>query len=127
MQLVGGAQVPAVPTVPTTPTTPADVRSGTLAAGDSTLNSGEFVDRHNFQFTAGQRYAIDARSGQFDTYLIIKPPTGAQIDNDDRNQAAGTDAGYDLDVTQTGTWQVLVTSFRPGETGSYTLSVQQVR
>ncbi|MCA9575372.1 MAG: protein kinase [Myxococcales bacterium] len=127
VQLVGGAQVPVVPTVPTTPTTPADVRSGTLAAGDSTLNSGEFVDRHNFQFTAGQRYAIDARSGQFDTYLIIKPPTGAQIDNDDRNQAAGTDAGYDLDVTQTGTWQVLVTSFRPGETGSYTLSVQQVR
>ena len=62
-----------------------------------------------------------------DTYLIIKPPTGNQIDNDDRNQAAGTDAGYDLDVTQTGTWQVLVTSFRPGEVGAYTLTVQQVR
>jgi serine/threonine-protein kinase len=103
---------------------PADVRSGSLAAGDSTLNSGEFVDRHDFQWTAGQRFAIDARSSSFDTYLIIKPPSGAQIDNDDRNQSAGTDAGYDLDVSQTGTWQVLVTSFRPGEVGAYTLSIQ---
>ena len=123
VQLVSNGQVGG--TVPSG--VPAQVQSGSLAAGDSTLNSGEFVDRYNFQWTAGQRYAIDARSSAFDTYLIIKPPSGAQIDNDDRNQAAGTDAGYDLDVSQTGTWQVLVTSFRPGEVGAYTLSVQQLR
>jgi hypothetical protein len=104
-----------------------DVRSGTLAAGDSTLNSGEFSDRHDFHWTAGERYSVDARSSTFDTYLIIKPPSGNQIDNDDRSQGAGTDAGYDVDVTQTGTWQVLVTSFRPGEVGAYTLHVQRVR
>jgi serine/threonine protein kinase len=125
VQLVASAQVP-VPT-PGVPGAAPESRSGTLAAGDTALNSGEFVDRHDFQWTAGQRYSIDARSTSFDTYLIIKPPTGNQIDNDDRNQAAGTDAGYDLDVTQTGTWQVLVTSFRPGEVGAYTLTVQQVR
>ena len=123
VQLVSNGQVGG--TVPSG--VPAQVQSGSLAAGDSTLNSGEFVDRYNFQWTAGQRYAIDARSSAFDTYLIIKPPSGAQIDNDDRNQAAGTDAGYDLDVSQTGTWQVLVTSFRPGEVGAYSLSVQQLR
>ncbi|MBK6575925.1 MAG: protein kinase [Sandaracinaceae bacterium] len=125
VQLVASAQVP-VPT-PGVPGAAPETRSGSLAAGDTALNSGEFVDRHDFQWTAGQRYSIDARSTGFDTYLIIKPPTGNQIDNDDRNQAAGTDAGYDLDVTQTGTWQVLVTSFRPGEVGAYTLTVQQVR
>ena len=118
VQLVANGQVAGG-----TPPAGADVRSGTLAAGDTTLNSGEFLDQYNFQWTVGQRFAIDVRSSDFDTYLIVKPPTGAQIDNDDRNQSAGTDAGYDLDVSQTGTWQVLVTSFRPGEVGTYTLSI----
>ncbi|MCB9611713.1 MAG: protein kinase [Sandaracinus sp.] len=102
----------------------ADVRHGRLETGDHTLTSGELQDSYTFQWTQGSRVHVEARSTDFDTYLIVKPPSGAQLDNDDMTPGSGTNAGLDVDVTQTGTWTVLVTSFRAGETGAYELEVR---
>ena len=94
--------------------------SGSLQAGDETLQSGEFTDTYTFNWTQGQSVRVEAISSEFDTYLIVRSPSGQQQDNDD---AAGgnTNAGLTVNVTQTGAWQVKVTSFQPGETGSYQL------
>jgi serine/threonine-protein kinase len=113
----------AVGTTPTTPTAAGTIRTGRLEAGDVTLNSGEFQDTYTFQWTQGTVVRVEARSNDFDTYLIVKPPTGAQIDNDDMAQG-NRNAGLDVNVTQTGTWTVIVTSFRAGEVGAYDLEVR---
>ena len=101
-----------------------EVRQGTLAAGDRTLNSGEFQDQYTFQWTAGSSHHVEVRSTDFDTYLIVRSPSGQQQDNDDMTPGQGTNAGLDVNVSETGTWTVIVTSYQAGESGSYQLSVR---
>jgi hypothetical protein len=98
---------------------------GALAQGDQTLSSGELMDEHRFTLAAGQSVRFRATSSQFDTYLIVKPPSGAQIDNDDA-PGGGTDAQVDLVAQEAGEYRVLVTSYRAGEAGAYDLVVTGV-
>ncbi len=96
------------------------IQVGTLAVGDSTLNSGELSDHYTFRWPVGSTVRVEARSTEFDPYLIVKPPTGAQLDNDDMAQGETT-AGLDVVVTMPGEWTVIVTSYAPGEAGAYQL------
>lgn len=96
------------------------LQEGTLGPGDSTLRSGEYADHHTFHWTAGQRMRVDLYSDDFDSYLIVRAPSGAQQDNDDA-AAGSTHAGLDVTVNETGTWTVIATSYRQGETGAYQL------
>lgn len=97
---------------------------GSLAQGDTTLQSGEFMDEHRFEWPAGTRVHIEAQSSDFDSYLIVHPPSGPQRDNDDLRPGQSLDAGLDLQVDQGGTYRVIVTSYQPGETGSYALVIR---
>lgn len=95
---------------------------GELAQGDDRLPSGEYVDRHVVTIPVGRPARIEARSSAFDTYLIVRPPQGQEIQNDD--QAPGNlDAAVDLASPVAGSYEVLVTSYEPGETGAYELFV----
>lgn len=98
----------------------ATVRTGTLGPGDAQLQSGEYRDSYEFSWTAGQRVQIDL-TGDFDNYLILRRPSGSQVDNDDTN---GTDAQIIETLTETGTYTVVVTTYAPGQTGSYTLTIR---
>lgn len=98
--------------------------TGTLARGDGQLDSGEYVDRYRFRGRRGQRVAIDLASSEFDTYVILVPPSGRQQDNDDRGDGASTDSRIETALAEDGEYQVLVTSYRPGETGGYRLEVR---
>jgi len=147
------AATPAMPTMPTMPTTPpmpamptaptsamtvpstvvpvgavatgAPV-NGQLGQGDASLGSGEFIDVYTIPVTAGQTLNIQLSSpagqGNFDTYLIYRDPSGQQQDNDD---VGGGNLNSALTVTasQAGTAQIGVTSFQPGTSGNYVLSV----
>ena len=99
--------------------------SGALAGGDDTLNSGEYVDTYRFAGRRGQRVAVDLTSSAFDAYTMVITPSGEQFDNDDG--ADGTDSRQELVLPEDGDYQVRVTSFRPGETGSYRFSVEAGR
>ena len=99
-------------------------QTGSLAQGDRTLQSGEFVDVFPMQFPAGARVRIEARSTEFDTYLIVRPPGGGQAQQNDDASPPDTNAGLDLVATAGGTYEVAVTSYRPGETGNYELLVR---
>jgi hypothetical protein len=94
---------------------------GSLASGDDTLDSGELVDEHRLAFARGQHVHLEARSTQFDTYLILKPPSGEQQENDDGSN--GTNAELDFVASTAGEHRVLVTSYRAGEHGDYELIV----
>ena len=99
-------------------------RNGELESGDDTLTSGEFVDSYEFEGSPGQHVAIDLRSSAFDTYLILKDPAGEQTENDDSDD--GSSVGHssiEADLTEAGTYQVLVTSYETGESGAYALTI----
>jgi len=95
---------------------------GSLASGDQTLRSGEFVDSYTFPGVPGQTVNIDLTSSAFDTYLMLIDPKGDQTENDDEG---GTDRSLiSQTLTEPGEYQVLVTSYSEGETGPYELQVQ---
>jgi hypothetical protein len=94
--------------------------AGSLAAGDATLRSGELMDTHPMTFTPGSPVSIRLESTAFDPYLIVRSPSGRQQDNDDL-QPGNLSAGIDIPAAEAGEYQILVTSYRPGETGAYTL------
>jgi hypothetical protein len=99
-------------------------RDGRLEAGDTKLTSGEYYDSFEFEGASGQHVAIDLRSAAFDTYLILQDPAGEQTENDDA--ADGDEVGHSsiaADLTEAGTYRVLVTSYETGETGAYSLTI----
>jgi hypothetical protein len=99
-------------------------RNGRLESGDETLTSGEFVDSYEFEGSPGQHVAIDLQSSAFDTYLILKDPAGEQTENDDSDDGGSTGhSSIEADLTEAGTYQVLVTSYETGESGSYSLAI----
>lgn len=97
-------------------------RTGQLAQGDRTIDSGEFIDSYPFTFNAGQPVTIGLQSTEFDTYLIVRAPDGEQQDNDDISQE-NRNSQVAFTPSATGAYTVLVTSYQPGETGNYTLTV----
>lgn len=97
-------------------------RTGTLAAGDPTLDSGEFADRYNFTWPAGASFDVRVTSTDFDTYVIVREPGGEQHDNDDEAQG-NTNSRLQVTTTEAGAYQVLVTSYQPGQTGNYQLQI----
>ena len=102
----------------------ADTRSerGRLEAGDATLRSGEFYDTYTFEGLPGQRVRLDLRSDAFDPYLVLQPPRGEALKNDDF-EGDLTRSRIEHDVTEPGTYRVYVTSYRPGEEGDYELAM----
>jgi hypothetical protein len=99
-------------------------QTGALAQGDERLGSGEFFDGYRFQGRRGQRVAISITSSNFDTYAILNTPGGDRIDNDDRSPG-DTNALIERVLPEDGEYRLMVTSYRPGETGSYQLSVAE--
>jgi len=94
---------------------------GALEEGDDTLQSGEFTDMLTLDVREGQQIVLDMASRDFDAYLILRSPSGQQVDNDD---AGGSrNAHIDHLAGETGTWRVSFTSASPGETGTYRGSV----
>jgi Bacterial pre-peptidase C-terminal domain len=96
---------------------------GQLSAGDSSLSTGEFMDEWTLQGAAGQEIAIVLDSEEFDTYLIVLYPEGGRAENDDRSDET-LNSEVQLTLPESGEYRIVVTSYAPGETGEYLLSVQ---
>lgn len=101
------------------------VAQGDLAAGDDTLSSGEYVDEHVFQGAPGEHVRVDLRSGAFDTYVMLLGPGDFREENDDVDEVGHS--AIEAELTAAGTYRVLVTSYEPGEVGSYDLRVERTR
>ncbi|MEM1117725.1 MAG: caspase family protein [Bacteroidota bacterium] len=95
---------------------------GTLASGDDRLDGGEYVDKFTFTGVPGQRLQADLTSDVFDTYLVVDPPRGEAIQDDDGGGRTGH-SRVEMDLTEPGTYTVYVTSYAADETGAYELAL----
>jgi hypothetical protein len=114
--------------VPTGTMTFEEVRFDNLAATDCQLADGSYADFWTLNITTAGPTQIDMLSATFDTYLFLLGPQGALLaeDDDHENQVGAgfydTSARIDQTVTA-GSYTIVATSFDPGSTGSYQLSV----
>jgi subtilisin-like proprotein convertase family protein len=102
--------------------TSGDSHSGTLASGDETLDSGEYVDTIELKGRAGEHVVIDLRGEGFDTYLGLRSPSGEIWQNDD-HESSSARSQLSLELPETGTYTVIITSYKAAETGPWQLAV----
>lgn len=100
-------------------------RSGQLSSSDcrsGQKGSGFYTDSYRFFGAQGDRVTIDVSSSSFDTYAYLINPAGSRAQqNDDSGGSTNSRIVHSLD--RQGAWIIEVTSYRPGTSGSYTVSV----
>jgi hypothetical protein len=96
--------------------------SGTLAQGDLLLDDGSFVDVYGIQLPAGTQLTVDMNSATFDPYLAILTPDNQAFENDDW-EGDRTHSRISITTTMAGPYAILATSYSPGATGNYTVTV----
>ncbi len=102
-----------------------DLQEGTLSAGDSAYDSGEYYDVYSYDFSVGQNLIVDAISSEFDSYLEVLYPNGEKYYNDNYKEDA-TDAGLDVLIQEAGTYSFYVSSSKVGETGVYSFYISDI-
>lgn len=100
------------------------IERGELVEGDPTLPSGEYRDTYEMRFTPGVAVQVRLESSDFDTFLMLRGPSGVRQDNDE-HEAGSTHSGIDIPLTEEGTYTIAVTSVSPGATGRYRLTVSE--
>ncbi len=102
-----------------------ETANGMLTQSDDRAFDGGFVDYYAFAGRAGQRVTFDLGSSEIDTTLAIFLPNGREEANDDFRASDGTDSRLSITLPETGTYHVAASSFSPGETGGYSLSLRE--
>ena len=98
---------------------------GALDALDDTLTTGEAVDRYVFDVAAGEEVTVEMVSDAFDTWLVLKRPGAPNLDNDDWNGSRRV-SRIVARADSAGTFEALATSYAPGMTGAYRITVSSV-
>ncbi len=96
--------------------------TGTLSAGDMTLEAGEYSDVYVFDAVAGQGIAASVGSTDFDPYMALMFPDESIVQNDDWEGSSQL-SRVELVAPETGRYRLMATSYRPAATGSYTVQV----
>lgn len=99
--------------------------SGTLDSSDSTISTGEYIEIFEVEGAAGAHWVVDLRSSAFDPFLIVKSPSGEQVQNDDFEGDQNRSL-IDMPLTESGTYTIAVTTYQPGETGRFDLTLRAV-
>ena len=111
--------------------------TGKLAATDpkDTVRKDMYAKVHVSAFKAGQTVIIDLESGDgdpktkpgfFDTWLRLEDANGKELAfNDDAVPGKNYNSRVEYTFTQDGNYRIIVTSYRPGATGPYTVTVRQ--
>jgi hypothetical protein len=86
---------------------------------------GRFRDVHEFAAEGDQAVTLDLRA-DFDCYLALVGPEGDVIAANDDMEVNSHSRLEDALLPTRGTYQVVVTSFSPGTTGTYTLEIGEL-
>ncbi len=99
--------------------------NGSLQDGDGRLASGEFTDSYRFTARRGERVRIEMSSDKLDTYLMLRRPDGSQDANDDTEEGgqSSTNSRIDTVLAEDGEYVISATTYRPGESGAYRLTL----
>ncbi len=101
------------------------VIQGALEERDSRSPAGAYSDRYRFTARRGQRVRIELSADKMDTYLLLTRPDGSQDANDD-SQVDGQpslNSRIDTVLAEDGDYVIVATTYRPGDTGAYRLSL----
>lgn len=99
---------------------------GELTSSDPTLGDGSHYDVWRFEGTAGRRVVVTLRSDDFDAFLAVGGSVagdceGCAVDDDG---AGDTDSRVRVTILRSGTYEIRANSLSGGETGAYTLILE---
>lgn len=95
---------------------------GEISANDAQRRSGKYEDVYTIAGHRGDRIDLRLASDDFDPYLVVNGPNGFSLANDDEEGGGeSVNSRLVVELPADGAYQVAVTTFRPGETGSYRL------
>lgn len=98
---------------------------GDLTRRDATAEDESYYDVYRFSGAKGDRIAVELSSKDFDAFLSIhKPGQNVELVYDDDGGKDG-DARLMFVVPQTGEYDIRANSLNKGETGHYTLTLDQ--
>ncbi len=95
--------------------------AGALEESDPVALKGEHYDTYPLEARQGQRIVVSLQSAEFDTFLVLKTPSGKRITADDFQDEG--ESRLDTVVQEDGAYELYVTSFKGEEFGAYTLTV----
>lgn len=103
------------------------VVQGALDERDSRSPAGAYSDRYRFSARRGQRVRIELSADKMDTYLLLTRPDGTQDANDDTeiDGQPSLNSRIDTVLAEDGDYVIVATTYRPGDTGGYRLSLAQ--
>ena len=87
------------------------------------FREGRPFHRYTFEAEADRRIRVTAESQFFDTFLTVISPSGVRFEDDDG--AGGTDSLVDMQAPESGTYELLVTTFSPSGIGPYTVRFEE--
>ncbi len=100
------------------------VMTDILGKGNETLDSGEYTRSYSFEGRRGQPVTIDYSSDDYDTYLIVRSPSGEQADIDDTGEG-NLNSRFEQVLEEDGVYAVTATSYAPGATGNFRLALSE--
>lgn len=103
--------------------------SGRLTTADPRLGDDSHYQQYLYEGRAGEQLVVTLASSDFDAFLRWGRMDGARYEHlgFDDDGAGGTDARLQVTLDRAGTYAFQANSYAPGQTGSYTLSVQAVQ
>lgn len=98
---------------------------GDLSASDPKAADNSYYDDYTFTGRRGDHVVVTMRSGAFDAFLAFGTANGDSFDSSesDDDSGGGTDARIDVTLPADGTYVIRANTLRAGETGSYTLEM----
>jgi hypothetical protein len=97
--------------------------TGQLQPSDQRLPDNFLYQSYMYTARAGETVTIDAMSGEFDPYLMIRDAGGQRIANDD-DSGEGRNARLSFTFPYAGPFHILVGTYQGGRAGAYSLSVR---
>lgn len=81
---------------------------------------------YSVEMVKGKSYVIDMTSNAFDSYLIVRIPGGKEIARDD-DSGGNLNARIVMDITGTGVFEIVATSFNATGNGPFTITVRETK
>jgi hypothetical protein len=99
-----------------------DASNAAASARATTPELMAVMRQHSFIADRGDSTIIDLRSGEFDTFLTILGPNGEEFSNDDYEESFDRSL-VSIPRTETGVYEVIVSSYAEAESRGYTLEL----
>ncbi len=99
---------------------------GSLDPGDPTREGGERFDVHTIEVTETRKVTVRMEAivaESFDTYLILRSPSGLETSNDDFEGQQVSQV--ELWAIETGTWTIWASQYNAEGGGAYSLTIEQ--